>query len=520
MATISQSLKNIAKVAFGTLGSRLLGLLRDTLSMAYLGASAVSSSFFFGFTVPNLFRRLMGEGALSSAFIPIFTQSLRDESKEGAFDFLNKILSRAILILAFLVLLGVTISGAISLLGIYKFNSGDIFVLSSGFTAVMMPYMFFICLAALFCGALNVLGAFTLPALTAVWLNIAIIASIFAGGYFFYGSSLSIAKCMCAGVLLGGFAQFLIPAIELRTKGWRFKFDLGKSPQVSEFFKLFFPALLGASIIQINMLVANTLAIFAGDVAMSAIYISSRLVELPLGLFTFAIVSVYFPKLAMLSRAEQKSEYSKEFSKALISLMFICIPASFGLIALSDDILKMLFQWGKFGSGDVEICSPILAISALGIPFYSIATFSSRSFHSIKDTRTPVKIAFIAFIINFAISLALIKPYGARGLVAANVASGIFQAASLFLLFNKRRACERISLEILKILAAASAMFALVYALKSSLNFGYLSDPKLHSLILCAIAIPLAVAFYVAILYTLKFREFATLRNLLKRKVK
>ena len=120
--------------------------------------------------------------------------------------------------------------------------------------------------------------------------------------------------------------------------------------------------------------------------------------------------------------------------------MFICIPASFGLIALSDDILKMLFQWGKFGSGDVEICSPILAISALGIPFYSIATFSSRSFHSIKDTRTPVKIAFIAFIINFAISLALIKPYGARGLVAANVASGIFQAASLFLLFNKRRA--------------------------------------------------------------------------------
>ena len=87
MATISQSLKNIAKVAFGTLGSRLLGLLRDTLSMAYLGASAVSSSFFFGFTVPNLFRRLMGEGALSSAFIPIFTQSLRDESKEGALIF-------------------------------------------------------------------------------------------------------------------------------------------------------------------------------------------------------------------------------------------------------------------------------------------------------------------------------------------------------------------------------------------------------------------------------------------------
>lgn len=519
MASISQSLKNIAKVTFGTLGSRVLGLLRDTLSMAFLGVSAVSSSFFFGFTVPNLFRRLMGEGALSSAFIPIFTQTLRDQSKENAFAFLNKILSRAILLLLAIVGFGIFIAGAFYIFATQGQSTDSIFKLSSAFTAVMMPYMFFICLAALFCGALNALGAFALPALTAVWLNIAIISSILIGGYFLDAAPLNVAKFMCAGVLIGGIAQFLIPAIELRFKGWKFKFDLQKSDEVGEFFKLFLPALLGASIIQVNMLVANTLAIFAGDTALSAIYVSSRLVELPLGLFTFAIVTVYFPMLAMLSKTEQKGEYSKEFSKALISLMFICIPAAFGLIALSSDILNMLFKWGKFDAADLNICVPILAISALGIPFYSVATFCSRSFHSLKDTRTPVKIAAAAFILNLAVSLALIKPYGARGLVTANVLSGIFQAGCLFFLFNKRRTCERILFEVLKIFLASIAMALVAFAIKSAISADY-TQSKALSLAICALAIPSAIVVYLAMLYVFKFREFGAIKNVLKRKRK
>ncbi|MBR6389679.1 MAG: murein biosynthesis integral membrane protein MurJ [Opitutales bacterium] len=508
-----RSLKNILKVALGTFGSRVLGLLRDTLTLAFLGVNAISSAFFFGFTIPNLFRRLMGEGALSSAFVPIFSQILKSEGREKAFDFLNKIITRALAILCLLVAAGTAASA------IFYFaaqNSGERFLLGAAFTSAMMPYMILICLAALICACLNVLGHFALPALTAVWLNAAIISSILIGAAFFESRSLGIAKCMCAGVLIGGALQLFIPVIQLKTCGWKFRPSIKSSPEVAEFNSLFLPALVGASVIQANILVSNMLALSVSDIAVSSIYVSSRLIELPLGIFTFAIITVYFPKLSMAAAESEKKVYGKHFAGAVISLMFICVPASAGLVALAPDLLELLFQWGKFDNADVEICAPILMLGAVGIPFYSLATLSSRGFHSIKDMKTPMKVSAAAFAVNLGSALILMRNFGAMGLVGANVISGIFQAAALNFAFAKKREFENVFGEIGKILICAVLMGAIVKTL--SPYAAGVAGSKLAALIKVAVLVPLGVCIYAALLYALDFREFKEVKKLLRRK--
>ncbi len=516
MAKSSRSLKNIVKVAFGTFGSRILGLLRDTLTLAFLGVNAISSAFFFGFTIPNLFRRLMGEGALSSAFIPIFSQTLKNDGHEKAFDFLNKIMTRALLALCVIVGLGICASEIFHYFASNSTSfSSERFLLGSVFTSTMLPYMILICLAALVCAALNVLGHFALPALTAVWLNVAIISSILLGALFFKNDANSIAKCMCVGVLIGGFAQLFIPILQLKTCGWKFKTSLKNSPQIKEFNALFLPALVGASVIQANILVSNMLALKVSDIAVSAIYVSSRLIELPLGIFTFAIITVYFPKLSLSSSEENKEEYSQHFSKAIISLMFIGVPSCVGLIALAPEILTLLFEWGKFGNSDVKLCTPILILGSLGIPFYSLATLSSRGFHSVKDMTTPMKISALAFVVNLTSALLLMNKFGAMGLVGANVISGIFQAIVLNILFAKKRVVKNVASEVIKIVICATLMGLSIWLAKP--YFAGLLSGKFATLLNVAILIPLGILTYAALLYIFKFKEFYEVKKLLKR---
>lgn len=511
MGKPGESLRNVAKVSFGTLGSRILGLVRDMLTMAYLGSNAVSSAFIFGFTIPNLFRRLMGEGALSSAFIPIFAHTLKDRGKDEAFGFLNRALTRVAIILMLLTLAGAGISLACH----FAFASGERYVLGTAFATFMMPYMIFICLAAVLCGALNVMGAFAIPALNAVWLNIALISSTLIG-WLIYGSDIvSIAKSMCVGALLGGFAQFIIPAWELRRKGWRYRPDFGRCDAIGELFRLFLPALVGAGVIQLNMLVINTLALVVDDSAVSSIYVSSRLVELPLGMFTIAIITVYFPKLSMLSKADDAAGYSKEYAKGLVSIMFISLPAALGLFALREDILGLLFQWKNFGSSDVGACAPILAISALAIPFYSLATYSTRGFHSLKDTKTPVKISALAFFVNLGAALALMGHFGAKGLVAANLISALFQSALLNMSFRKRRSAESAIGETAKCLVAATVMFAFICAARPLMP--EFADAKISAAINCAAFIPAGAAVYMLSLAALRFKGFREILKILRK---
>ena len=209
-------LKDIAKISSATIGSRVLGLLRDAATMAYLSIGAVSAAYTFAFTLPNLFRRLLGEGALISALVPVFTKALNSDGKEAAFDFLNKVLTRAFILLAGLVIAGTAIC-AIFIAVCPELQ--ERFELGAKFSIILLPYMLLICIAAVFSAALNVLGSFGVPSVGPMLLNISIIGGLFAGVWAFGENKTALAYSMCAAWIVGGILQAALPAYWLRRKG-------------------------------------------------------------------------------------------------------------------------------------------------------------------------------------------------------------------------------------------------------------------------------------------------------------
>ena len=212
-------LKDIAKISSATIGSRALGLLRDAATMAYLSIGAVSAAYTFAFTLPNLFRRLLGEGALISALVPVFTKTLNDDGKEAAFDFLNKVLTRAFALLSVLVAAGILLCAAFLA---FSPELQQRFELGAKFSIILLPYMLLICIAAVFSAALNVLGSFGVPSVGPMLLNISIIGGLFAGVWAFGEEKSALAYSMCASWLVGGLLQAALPAYWLHKKQYEF----------------------------------------------------------------------------------------------------------------------------------------------------------------------------------------------------------------------------------------------------------------------------------------------------------
>ncbi len=511
---MGRDVKNIAKVSFATIGSRVLGLLRDSATMAYMSIGAVSAAYTFAFTLPNLFRRLLGEGALTSALIPIFSSSIKNNGEAEAFSFLNKVFTRAAILMCSLSVVGMIIAIIASFL-----LAGDEqrFLLSANFSIVLMPYLALICLAAVVTAALNVLGSFGIPSITPAIQNTAIIGGLFVGVFIFGATdTIAIAYCMCFAWLVGGAFQLGLPAYHLYRKGWRPAFDLASSSALSELYALFIPALLGAAVYQLNVFISKTLALFIDNSALPSLYLSSRIIEFPLGVFTLSIATVFFPKLAKLGNAEDAIEYAKEYANGLVMTMCIATPATFGIIATAPDIISLLFQWGLFGSADSEICKPVLIVSSLGLPFFALSTFATRGFHSRKDTRTPVKISYWSIGTNIVLSLVLMKPFGAIGLAGANVAAAALQAVLFELKLSQAKEKFGEWGEVAKIVIASIAMSIIVYAMRKLLS-QYI-DGKVLSFIVCAVFIPVGILVYIVLLKITKFKRLEILKKIALRR--
>ena len=509
---MKKDVKNIAKVSLATVGSRIMGLVRDAATMAYLSIGAVSAAYTFAFTLPNLFRRLLGEGALTSAMIPIFSQSLKNDGREGAFAFLNKVLTRGGILMVALSLAGMAIS---ALAAAYIGDGGqERFVLGAKFSIILMPYLALVCLAAVFSAALNVMDSFTVPSITPALLNVSIICGLAAGVAIFGAEdSVGLGYSMCVAWIVGGAIQMGLPAYWLAKKGWRYSFDIGPSPALAELYALFIPALIGAAVYQINIFASKILALFLNDSALPTLYLSSRIIEFPLGVFTIAVATVYFPKLSKIGGENDRSEYRREYSNGIVMTMAIAIPAMFGILATSREILTLLFEWGLFGAGDVSACLPVLLVSVFGLPFFAMSTFATRGFHSMKDTRTPVRVSYWAFAANIVLSLALMFPFGAPGLAGANVGAAALQAAMLNAKLARKHGNINEWAEIFKIIAASAAMAAAAYLARGALG-QYFSGKTLAAAVCCAV-IPVAAVFYFAMLKLMRFKRFSGLANLI-----
>ena len=507
-------LKNIAKVSAATVGSRVVGLVRDSLTMAYMSIGAVSSAYTFAFSLPNLFRRLLGEGALAGAIVPVFSRAATDKGREAAFDFLNKAASRAIVWTGAVALLGAALAAA-AWLYFGAIGAQERFLLGAEYSVVLFPYLVAICVAAVFTAVLNVLDSFGVPSITPMILNACIIGALFAGVFAGCGIR-GIALCMCFGWLAGGLLQMLLPAYWLMRKGWRFKFDLGKSAEIQSLYQLFIPALIGAAVVQLNIFVSKLLAFNLNDTATPALYISSRILEFPLGVFTVAIATVYFPRMAKLAAEKDSAKFNAEYHEGLMASLAISVPAMCGIIMLSREILSLLFEWGLFGVKDVDICLPVLVAAVLGLPLFAFTSYATRGFHSNSDTKTPVKISYISIAINIALSVALMFKFEAVGLAAANVAAAAFSSAALHFALRKRYKTQAIARECLKICAAAAVMSAAVWGLKELLSAAL--DGKIYAAAACAAGVPAGAIIYALALKIFGFETLGKFGKLFAKK--
>lgn len=430
---MSKNLKNIGIVAGATVFSRVLGLVREICTAAVFGTSALNSAYVTAFTLPNLFRRLLGEGALTAAFVPTLSRELEQKRPEGAFSLLSKVASWLAVVTTGLVAVAMLVFFRADLWLVTAQHWGispatvERLDLGARLAVILFPYMVFVCLAAAFSAACQVLGRFTEPALSPVWLNLSIIGALALGGWWAWGAPERM-NLLCFGVLLGGFLQMAVPAAVLWSEGWRPVFDLRPDERVREIVRLMAPTVIGSAVYLINISTSRLIGLSLNDNAATVLNLATRVMELPIGVFTAAIATVVFPLIARHAAREDWAALTGDYHQGMRLVLLINIPAAAGLALLSEPIVRLLFQRGAFQAEDTALMTPILAVYALGLPFLSFTSLALRGFYALRDTVTPVRAAGLSFAANLGLSLVLMQWLSTVGLALASNLAVVLQA--------------------------------------------------------------------------------------------
>lgn len=468
-----------------TLLSRITGLVRDAVLAAYLGLGVVTDAFFIGFLIPNLFRRLFGEGALTAAFVPHYTDMLKSDAAMAR-RFATLTTAVAAVVLALL-----TVAGEAALLALMQLDLSPKNLLAVRFAIIMLPYMPLICLVALLGGILQVHGRFGPPAAAPVILNVVMIGAAFWGAQSTVaGDDLHrLATILALSVLAAGALQLVWQVVALYRADAHFTRHVrGVSPAFRAMVLTMLPMLLGLAVFQVNSLmdslIAYLLAPPEGDGpqqfvlwgmsaaypidtgAVGALQWAQRLYQFPLGVFGIAVATAIFPALAhaasQAGRAEGGASFDDILRQGLRLTMFIGLPASVGLILLRQPLTRLIFERGEFDPQATARVAAILAGYAAAVWAYSMTHVLTRAFYARKDATTPVKFSAAIVGLNLVLNLTLIWPLGAPGLAWSTAISAAVQVLCL-LWAVRRHVAEPVTREVL-ISWARTAALTLVMA--------------------------------------------------------
>ncbi|MCB1699212.1 MAG: murein biosynthesis integral membrane protein MurJ [Pseudomonadales bacterium] len=402
-------LRASALVGSMTMMSRILGLVRDVVIAAFVGATANADAFFVAFKIPNFLRRLFAEGAFSQAFVPV----LADYKQDGSIVAVKALIDRVAGVLGGSLLLVTSLAIIAAPLVATLFAPGFLdqplkFQLTSEMIRITFPYLLLISMTG-FCGAiLNSFGRFAVPAFTPVFLNLSLIFAATVAAPWFEEPVFALAW----GVFFAGFIQLLfqVPSLYRLELVPRPKWDT-RDKGVRRILKLMVPALFGVSVSQINLLLDTVLASFLPTGSVSWLYYSDRLAELPLGVFGIAIATVILPNLSSHSAASREGKFSLTLDWAMRSVLLIGVPAAVALVILSEPILITLFQYGELGAEDVAMSSLSLQAYSLGLVAFMMVKVLAPAYYARKDTTTPMKIGIVAMVVNMVLNLVLVFPF-------------------------------------------------------------------------------------------------------------
>jgi putative peptidoglycan lipid II flippase len=423
-------------VGGATLLSRVFGFIRDMIVAQFFGAGMATDAFFVAFRIPNLLRRLVGEGALTASFIPVYSEYLTRRTPEEGGEFLRATFSVLAVFLLVLTGLGILLAPGIVKVMAYGFSQEpEKLELTVLLTRLMFPYIFFIGLVALAMGVLNSRKHFFAPALAPVLLNLSIIVCVLGISPFLDEPILALGF----GVLLGGVTQLVFQWPFLRRKGVSLGFRFAPShPGVKRIAALMAPSVLGLAVTQLNVLVSTFLASYLPEGSVSYLYYADRLLEFPMGIFAIAVATAVLPVMSEQAAKNDWGNLRETLSFALRLVFFVTLPAMVGLIVLRQPILNLLFQRGAFTALSAEMTAQALLYYALGLAGFAGVRIVVPAFYSLQDTKTPVKVAFAALVANAVLGALLMHPLKHGGLaLATSLAAGLNFSLLVFLLRKK-----------------------------------------------------------------------------------
>jgi putative peptidoglycan lipid II flippase len=442
---LSRFSSGVRVTAFWTMVSRLLGMVRDVATAALFGlvGGGVIDAFVIAFRVPNLFRRLFGEGALAASYLPVITGAL-ERDRRSAWQLVSVLLGGLAMLLATVVFCAETFC----LIVWFGAEDRPEIQLVAGLSAVMLPYLLFLCLAALVSGTLHALNHFSTPAFVPVILNVFWIVAAVGVAPHWSGNQPAQAYIIAAAVLLGGLLQFTVQLPILRRLGFRFDYNWQASRQaVRRVVSGLLPTSFGLAILQLNTLVDTAVAWFFSSPApgspiawlggamdypmregtIGAIYFSERLYELPVGLLGVAIGTVIFPALSRHASRGAGGKLAADLTLGLRLTLFLAIPASVGLILLAEPVTTLLFRHGAFTPFDAARTAGMVAAYASGIWAYCALPILIRGFYAAGDHQTPWRLGAQIVLLNLLLDIGLIWHFSENGLALASAI-----AASLF----------------------------------------------------------------------------------------
>ena len=507
-------------VGIGTQLSRISGFLRDMVIAYFFGARMATDAFFVAFRIPNLWRRLVGEGSMTVSFIPVYTEYITQRTEKESQEVTHIAFTISVALLFVLTGLGIIFSPIlIKIFALTWSSTSEKFQLAVTLNRIMFPYLFFVGLFALSMGILNSLRHFFAPAFATVFLNLSIIVSVLSFYYYLQRPVMALA----IGVLVGGILQFLfqIPFLIKKKIGFRFNFNF-RHPAIRQIGFLMIPGLIGTAVYQINEVIGTIFATSLPEGSVSYLFYAGRLMEYPLGIFVIAIGTAALPSFSSLVAQGETEQFKETVSFAFRLGSFICIPAMVGLIALRIPILHLLFQRGEFDYLATEMTAKALLCYSIGLWAIGGVRVLAPAFYSLQDTWTPFKIGLICIGVNVILNTMLMHPLKHAGLALATSLSAMLNLFLLYRELDHKLGGLDVEKNIKSLLRSffCSFLMGLAAYLICSLGDWTVSGKVMEKSLLLGAGIVIGLGIYLACSYWAKNEEMLFLLNIVKTKMK
>ncbi|WP_303722606.1 murein biosynthesis integral membrane protein MurJ [Malonomonas rubra] len=506
-------------MAFATSLSRIAGLVRDVIVARMFGAGFATDAFFMAFTIPNLLRRFFGEGSLTAAFVPTFSEVFHQRGEAEAQRLANRCVTILLLVMLVVVTVGIVCSPWI-VQGIgYGFGhiEGKL-ELTDRLNRLMFPYVGLVSLLALITGILNVRGHFFLPSLSPLFLNLSMILSALCLGFLFEQPIFALA----VGVLAGGVVQLLLqfPVMLKYRIRFSFEFDFWRDKQLRKIVSLMLPGIAGVAIYQINIIVSRLLASLLPEGSVSYLYYAQRLFEFPQGIFIVSLAQAALPMMSQQVADKDLAGMRRSLGFALTLITIFTLPAIVGLVLCAIPVYSLFFLGGEFDSIALQNTAWALICYAPGLLFVGYSRIASQTFYALKDTRTPVWVSFWTLLVNLLLGVVLMQFFQHLGLAVALTLASLFNAVLLLVLLRKQVGpLVQVSLwtPFFKVVPASLLMAAVVHFLLSFAEWQQGGDKLWQGGVLLA-AVGSGVAVFLGACLLLRIEELQQGLRLLKKR--